>query len=99
MVKDDLSTGKEMKVVRTTSENEDFRTLVTALDHELAIRDGDEHAFYSQFNKLDTIRHAVVASVRHEDTDYDALLMKGVPRQEARDRIWQRIDQVLTSWS
>ncbi|MBB5894706.1 DUF2293 domain-containing protein [Kutzneria kofuensis] len=45
------------------------------------------------------VRHAVVASVRHEDTDYDALLMKGVPRQEARDRIWQRIDEVLTSWS
>lgn len=45
------------------------------------------------------VRHAVVASVRHEDTDYDALLMKGVPRQEARDRIWQRIDEVLTGWS
>ena len=45
------------------------------------------------------VRHAVVASVRHEDTDYDALLMKGVPRQEARDRIWQRIDEVLTSWT
>ena len=45
------------------------------------------------------VRHAVVASVRHEDTDYDALLMKGVPRQEARDRIWQRIDEVVTSWS
>ncbi|QUQ72166.1 DUF2293 domain-containing protein [Kutzneria sp. CA-103260] len=45
------------------------------------------------------VRHAVVASVRHEDTDYDALLMKGVPRQEARDQIWQRIDEMLTSWS
>lgn len=45
------------------------------------------------------VRHAVVASVRHEDTDYDALLMKGVSRQEARDRIWQRIDEVLTGWS
>ena len=45
------------------------------------------------------VRHAVVASVRHEDTDYDALLMKGVPRQDARDQIWQRIDQLLTSWS
>jgi hypothetical protein len=45
------------------------------------------------------VRHAVVASVRHEDTDYDALLMKGVPRQEARDRIWDRIDEVLTRWS
>jgi hypothetical protein len=45
------------------------------------------------------VRHAVVASVRHEDTDYDALLMRGVPRQAARDQIWPRIDQVLTGWS
>jgi putative acetyltransferase len=49
-----------MQVIRTNHDNEDFRRLVTALDRELAIRDGDEHAFYSQFNKLDTIKHAVV---------------------------------------
>jgi hypothetical protein len=30
---------------------------------------------------------AVVASVRHQDTDYDDLLTSGVPRAEARDRI------------
>src|SRR5580658_130354 len=29
---------------------------------------------------------AVVASVRHEDTTYDSLLMSGVPRAEARER-------------
>src|SRR5204862_4624041 len=57
---------QEMDIVRTTSENEDFRTLVGALDRELAIRDGDEHAFYSQFNKLDTIKHAVVAYLDDE---------------------------------
>ena len=27
---------------------------------------------------------AVVASVRHQDTDYDSLLMSGVPRDIAR---------------
>jgi hypothetical protein len=42
---------------------------------------------------------AVVASVRHEDTDYDSLLMSGVPREQARERIRQVIDRVLTSWS
>jgi putative acetyltransferase len=50
-----------IRIVRTTSANGDFRELVAALDRELAIRDGDEHAFYSQYNKLDTIKHAVVA--------------------------------------
>jgi hypothetical protein len=41
---------------------------------------------------------AVVASVRHEDTEYDSLLMSGVPREEARDRIRPGIDRVLNAW-
>ncbi|GAA3130479.1 hypothetical protein GCM10017600_86810 [Streptosporangium carneum] len=41
---------------------------------------------------------AVVASVRHLDTDYDRLLMSGVPRTEARERIRTTIDLVLGRW-
>jgi hypothetical protein len=41
---------------------------------------------------------AVVASVRHGDTDYDALLMSGVPRREARERIKERIEARLAEW-
>ncbi|MFC7380725.1 DUF2293 domain-containing protein [Sphaerisporangium rhizosphaerae] len=41
---------------------------------------------------------AVVASVRHLDTDYDELLMSGVPRMTARERIRSRVDQILTTW-
>ncbi len=42
---------------------------------------------------------AVVASIRHLDTDYDDLLMSGVPREEARERIRAAIDKVLAAWS
>lgn len=48
-------------LVRTNSDNSDFRELVALLDADLAIRDGDEHSFYAQFNKVDKIRHVVVA--------------------------------------
>jgi hypothetical protein len=41
---------------------------------------------------------AVVASVRHEDTDYDELLMAGVPRDEARARVRAAVDAVLDRW-
>jgi hypothetical protein len=41
---------------------------------------------------------AVVASVRHEDTDYDELLMAGVPRGEARARVRPDIDRILAAW-
>lgn len=50
-----------VNILRTDSDNPDFRELVRLLDQDLAIRDGDEHAFYSQFNQLDKIRYAVVA--------------------------------------
>ena len=48
-------------LVRTNSDNADFRELVALLDADLAIRDGAEHSFYAQFNKVDAIRHVVVA--------------------------------------
>jgi hypothetical protein len=45
------------------------------------------------------IKLAVVASIRHLDTDYDDLLMAGVPREEARGQIREVIDGVLAAWS
>ncbi|WP_324194164.1 DUF2293 domain-containing protein [Nocardia blacklockiae] len=41
---------------------------------------------------------AVIASVRHRDTDYDRLLMDGVPRMDARAHIRPALDRVLDSW-
>lgn len=46
---------------RTNCENRDFQTLVRELDKDLKIRDGDDHAFYAQFNKIDKIKHSIVA--------------------------------------
>jgi hypothetical protein len=46
----------------------------------------------------DAVHLAVVASVRHLDTDYDELLMSGVDREAARDQVWERVEDVLNSW-
>jgi GNAT superfamily N-acetyltransferase len=46
---------------RTDSANEDFRFLVSLLDEELAKRDGDEHAFYHQFNKIESLNQVIIA--------------------------------------
>ena len=48
-------------LTRTNSENSDFVELVKHLDAELAVLDGDDHAFYAQFNKTNKIKHVVVA--------------------------------------
>lgn len=50
-----------LKLTRTTSDDSDFRALVRLLDQDLQVRDGAEHAFYAQYNKIDKINHVVVA--------------------------------------
>jgi len=50
-----------IKIIRTNSDNQDFIELVKYLDAYLAEKDGDEHLFYSQFNKIDKIKNVIVA--------------------------------------
>jgi putative acetyltransferase len=49
-----------IKIIRTDSGNQDFIELVKCLDADLAIRDGDDHAFYAQFNKTVNLKYVVV---------------------------------------
>lgn len=46
---------------RTDSNNQDFVEMVKQLDSELAIRDGEDHAFYNQFNSISMIKYAIIA--------------------------------------
>jgi GNAT superfamily N-acetyltransferase len=50
-----------INLLRIDSDNADFRDLVALLDGDLAIQDGAEHSFYTQFNKIDKIKEVVVA--------------------------------------
>lgn len=50
-----------IEIVRTNSENKDFIDLVQSLNDYLKIVDGDEHAFYNQYNNIDVLKHVVVA--------------------------------------
>jgi putative acetyltransferase len=50
-----------IELVRTSAEHPAFVGLVKQLDEDLAVRDGDEHPFYDQFNKLTDIRYVVLA--------------------------------------
>jgi putative acetyltransferase len=49
--------------LRADPDNTDFQSLVVLLDADLKARDGDEHAFYNQYNKITTIRNAIVCYV------------------------------------
>lgn len=50
-----------LRLVRTDSKNQDFIALIAKLDADLGERDGEDHAFYNQFNSIDTIKYAVIA--------------------------------------
>ena len=66
---------------RTNSDDPDFISLVALLDKDLAIRDGEDHGFYNQFNKIDKIKHAVVC---YED---DIALGCGAFREKEADSV------------
>jgi len=49
-----------IQIRRTNSKNADFVALVASLDAELSERDGADHAFYDQFNKIEGLKYTVV---------------------------------------
>ena len=67
---------------RTTSDDPAFRQLVSELDHDLAIRNGETNAFFAQYNTIDLIRHVVIAFDGNEPAgcgamkEYDAQTME-----------------------
>lgn len=50
-----------LQLKRTASTDANFIQLVQLLDADLAERDGADHAFYAQFNKVHMIQHVVIA--------------------------------------
>jgi putative acetyltransferase len=50
-----------LSLIRTSSDHPDFIELVKHLDSYLAFIDGADHSFYAQFNKIDKLKHVVIA--------------------------------------
>jgi hypothetical protein len=44
------------------------------------------------------VRLAVIAHIRHRETDYDELLGTGFDRSDARVEVRSRVDQISESW-
>ena len=55
-----LRNPNRMKLKRSNQDDHGFQELVKKLDAELAIRDGDDHAFYHQFNGITQLNHVVL---------------------------------------
>lgn len=55
-----------MIIKRVDSSDVDFQNLVKLLDADLAVRDGDDHAFYHQFNTIDALKNCVMVYLDDE---------------------------------
>jgi len=62
-----------IKIARTNSDDQDFIKLVKQLDDYLAELDGEEHAFYNQLNKIDKLKHVIVAYENSEPVGCGAM--------------------------
>lgn len=80
-----------MIFTRTNSDSQDFQKLVEALDADLKIRDGEDNAFYAQFNKITLIKHVIVAY------DGDLPVGCGAIKQYAEDTMEVKRMYVLPS--
>jgi GNAT superfamily N-acetyltransferase len=97
------------RLARTNASDPAFRALVAELDKDLAIRDGNDHAFFAQFNKLHDIQHVVVVwdgevpvgCGAFKPFDVDAVEIKRmyVPPQHRQKGIASLILQELERWA
>lgn len=49
-----------LHIHKTNSNNPDFLHLIAQLDKYLITTDGEDHAFFDQYNKIDLINHVIV---------------------------------------
>ncbi len=59
--RNDIKQLNMLSLTRTNSENEAFLALVSALDKDLAVRNGEANDFFAPFNKTPLIRNVVLA--------------------------------------
>lgn len=101
--------NSDLRILKTDACNKDFISLVVALDAELAERDGADHVFYDQFNRIDMIKNAVViyddkiaiacgAIKQFEKNSMEVKRMYTLPSYRGRG-LASRLIAVLENWA
>lgn len=98
-----------IRLVKIDSSHIDFKSLVQFLDQDLAIRDGADHGFYAQFNKIDNIQHCIVAYENEQPVGCGAIKAFGPDAMEVKrmyvlpshrgKSIAQQILSALETWA
>jgi putative acetyltransferase len=96
-------------LIRTNSDEPDFQQLVIELDRDLAIRDGEDHAFFAQFNKIAAIKHVVViyeggqavgcGAIKEYETNVMEVKRMYVPLEKRGNGIASLVLKELEKWA
>lgn len=73
-----------IRLVHTDCTDTDFVALVQQLDADLAQRDGEDHAYYHQFNTIDKLKQVVVAYENNVAVGCGALKPFGADAMEVK---------------
>lgn len=73
-----------IRLVRTDSIHSDFIVLVQLLDADLTQRDGDDHAYYHQFNTIVNLKQVVIAYKNNVAVGCGALKPFGADAMEVK---------------
>ena len=71
-------------LIRTNADNPQFIELVKYLDADLAVKDGAEHSFYNQFNKIAQIKYVIIASKNGQAVGCGAIKAYGPDTMEVK---------------
>lgn len=56
----------KIDIIKADSTDKGFQELVRELDAYLTMIDGEEHSFYAQYNKIDTLNNCIIIKVNKE---------------------------------
>ncbi|MCZ8284384.1 MAG: GNAT family N-acetyltransferase [Bacteroidia bacterium] len=97
------------RLQRTNSDDPDFQALVRELDKDLAIRNGEDHSFFAQFNKINAIKHVVLAfeneqvvgcgAIKEYDADTMEVKRMFVPLEKRGKGIASAVLKELEHWA
>ena len=62
-----------IEIKRTSSSETDFQHLVSELDGELSKRNGETNEFFAQYNKIDQIKHVIIATIDNKPVGCGAM--------------------------
>ena len=62
-----------IEIKRTSSSEIDFQHLVSELDWELSTRNGETNEFFAQYNKIDQIKHVIIATIDNKPVGCGAM--------------------------